>query len=292
MAGARLPAGTEVGRTPARQQLAEHRTAQARRHPPAGAGADRRAQRREPRSLPAVQRAADQRALPYDRRTAAGQPGRRREGDALSDVGRRAVRAPHRLRQRREPRAGPLARAPEGAGALRLALGAGRWRLSRGSSSSKTYCFALVSPCGGLLVGYAALQMLGALNLQKLPRGFEIRLDPVVVVYSLTIAAIIGVVLGVIPVLGAVPSNLNARCARKDARARAAAARARCAGRSSWRRSRSPSCCSSARGCCLRASAGCSPSIPVSTRTACSPRRSPSHESATRTTRLAAGVHG
>ena len=47
---------------------------------------------------------------------AAGHAGPRHQGDALSDVGRRAVRAADRLRQRREPRAGAVARAAEGAG--------------------------------------------------------------------------------------------------------------------------------------------------------------------------------
>ncbi len=93
--------------------------------------------------------------------------------------------------------------------ATRLALGAGRWRIAR-QLVTESLLLALASAAGGLVVGYAALRMLGALNIQDLPRGYEIRLDPVAVIYSLTIAAIIGVVLGLVPVVSALPANLTA----------------------------------------------------------------------------------
>ena len=54
--------------------------------------------------FPRAEAAADQRRLPHDRRSAAGHAGARRQADAVSDVGRRAVRAADRLRQRRQPR--------------------------------------------------------------------------------------------------------------------------------------------------------------------------------------------
>ena len=115
-----------------RQQLSEHRTPQARREPRAGAAAGQRAQRREPRSVSAVQGTADQRALSHHGRTAAGQSGQGRESDALPDVGRRAVRAAHRLRERREPRARAFALPVEGA---RDAARARRGTLARGTAA-------------------------------------------------------------------------------------------------------------------------------------------------------------
>src|SRR5207245_256844 len=62
----------------------------------------------------------------------------------------------------------------------------------------------------GLLVGYAVLRLLGTLNIQELPRGEEIRLDLVVVAYTMGVAAAIGFVLGLIPVASALPANLTA----------------------------------------------------------------------------------
>ena len=111
VAAARLHAAAEERRAAAQQQLPEHRAAEA------GRDASQQAQQQidalnaaQPRALPAVQAAADQRRLPHHGRSAAGHAGARRQADALPDVGRRAVRAADRLRQRREPGAGALAR--------------------------------------------------------------------------------------------------------------------------------------------------------------------------------------
>ena len=96
----------------------------------------------------------------------------------------------------------------------------------------------LVSAVAGLLVGYAALQLLGTLNIQDLPRGSEIRLDGVVVAYTLGVAAVIGLVLGLIPVANVLPANLTIVLREEGReRARPAAARGRCGARWSWRRS-------------------------------------------------------
>ena len=48
---------------------------------------------------------------------------------------------------------------------------------------------------GGLAVAYGALRLLGTINIQDLPRGGEIRLDGVVVAYTVGVAAVIGLVL-------------------------------------------------------------------------------------------------
>ena len=92
--------------------------------------------------------------------------------------------------------------------ATRLALGAGRWRIGR-QLVTESVLLTLISAGIGLLVGYAALRLLGTLNIQELPRGEEIRLDGVVVAYTLGIAAVIGFVLGLIPVANVLPANLT-----------------------------------------------------------------------------------
>jgi predicted permease len=74
---------------------------------------------------------------------------------------------------------------------------------------TESVLLALVSAALGLVVGYAALQALGALNIQELPRGTEIRLDGIVVAYTVAIAAAIGVMLGLIPVANVLPVNLT-----------------------------------------------------------------------------------
>jgi predicted permease len=92
--------------------------------------------------------------------------------------------------------------------ATRLALGAGRWRVGR-QLISESILLTLVAAAAGLLVGYTALRLLGTLNVQELPRGEEIRLDGVVVAYTLAVATAIGVVLGLIPVAAVLPANLT-----------------------------------------------------------------------------------
>ena len=92
--------------------------------------------------------------------------------------------------------------------ATRLALGASRFRVGR-QLVTESVLLTLLSAAAGLLVGYAALQLLGTLNIQELPRGGEIRLDGVVVAYTVGIAAVIGFVLGLIPVANVLPANLT-----------------------------------------------------------------------------------
>jgi putative ABC transport system permease protein len=92
--------------------------------------------------------------------------------------------------------------------ATRLALGAGRPRLAR-QLVTESVLLTMVSAAAGLLVGYAALQLLGTLNLSDLPRGTEIRLDGVVIAYALGLSAAIGVMLGLIPVASILPANLT-----------------------------------------------------------------------------------
>src|SRR5205823_5942547 len=92
--------------------------------------------------------------------------------------------------------------------ATRLALGASKWRVAR-QLVTESVILSTLSAAAGLAVGYAALQLLGTLNLQDLPRGAEIRLDGIVIAYTAAVAAAIGFVLGLIPVATVLPANLT-----------------------------------------------------------------------------------
>lgn len=93
--------------------------------------------------------------------------------------------------------------------AMRMALGAGRWRIVR-QLAAEHVLLTMSSAAAGLLLGYAALRLLGSLSLEDLPRGAEIGMDAIIAAYTLLIAAGIGIALGSIPLLGGLPSNLTA----------------------------------------------------------------------------------
>jgi len=92
--------------------------------------------------------------------------------------------------------------------ATRVALGAGTWRVAR-QLITESVILTLIAAGAGLAVGYGALRLLGTLNIQDLPRGEEIRLDGVVVAFTLAVAAAIGFVLGLIPVASVLPASLT-----------------------------------------------------------------------------------
>jgi predicted permease len=92
--------------------------------------------------------------------------------------------------------------------ATRLALGAGKWRVAR-QLVTESVTLTMISAAAGLAVGYGALRLLGTINIQDLPRGAEIRLDGVVVAYTVAVSAVIGLVLGLIPVAHVLPANLT-----------------------------------------------------------------------------------
>jgi predicted permease len=92
--------------------------------------------------------------------------------------------------------------------ATRLALGAGKWRIAR-QLVTESVILTMIAAAAGLAVGFGALRLLGTINIQDLPRGAEIRLDGVVVAYTLAVSAAIGLVLGLIPVAGVLPANLT-----------------------------------------------------------------------------------
>ena len=91
----------------------------------------------------------------------------------------------------------------------RLALGASRWRIAR-QLVTESMVLTAVGAGAGLLVGFAALRLLAALNIQDLPRGHEIRIDGAVGAYTVAIVAAIGIILGLIPVVSLSGVNLAA----------------------------------------------------------------------------------
>jgi len=82
--------------------------------------------------------------------------------------------------------------------ATRLALGAGTSRIIR-QLVVEHVLLTLGSAAMGIVIGFAALRGMDAINLQDLPRAHEIRLDAVVVAYTAIAAVAIGLVLGLIP---------------------------------------------------------------------------------------------
>jgi len=92
--------------------------------------------------------------------------------------------------------------------ATRLALGAGRAIIAR-QLVLESVILTMISAAGGLAIGYAALQLLGSLNIQDLPRGQEIRLDGVVIAVTVGASLAIGIVLGLLPVASVLPANLT-----------------------------------------------------------------------------------
>jgi predicted permease len=93
--------------------------------------------------------------------------------------------------------------------ATRLALGAGTIRLARQLVTESVVLTMAAAACG-IAAGYAALQALGTLNIQDLPRGTEIRIDGIVIGATFAVAAVIGVVIGIMPLFHVGSSRLSA----------------------------------------------------------------------------------
>lgn len=91
--------------------------------------------------------------------------------------------------------------------AMRLALGAGTARVAR-QLVVEHLVLSGGAAVAGIAIGAFALQSMSALSLQELPRSQEIRLDSIVVLYTLVAAAVIGLILGVIPVVATLSANV------------------------------------------------------------------------------------
>ena len=84
--------------------------------------------------------------------------------------------------------------------ATRHILGASRGRIAR-QLVTETLLLTLAGGALGLLLGYWGLGFVDALGLKDLPRGGEIHMDGLVVAFVAGLAALIGVVVGLAPVV-------------------------------------------------------------------------------------------
>ena len=92
--------------------------------------------------------------------------------------------------------------------ATRHILGASRGRIAR-QLVTETLLLALAGGALGLLLGYWGLGFVDALGLKELPRGSEIHMDGLVVAFVAALAAAIGVVVGLAPVVAVTRVNLS-----------------------------------------------------------------------------------
>ena len=92
--------------------------------------------------------------------------------------------------------------------ATRYAIGAGLGRLSR-QLLTETLLLAALGGLAGIALGWWALRSLSVLRLDQLPRGHEIALDPASVAIMSALALIVGLVIGLLPVLRLARMNVN-----------------------------------------------------------------------------------
>ncbi len=93
--------------------------------------------------------------------------------------------------------------------ATRAALGAGRLRLAR-QLVTEALMVAGFGGGLGLFLGYGALRGFSLLNLKELPRGSEIQMNGAVVVFVIGLAALVGLVVALLPVLSIARTDLSA----------------------------------------------------------------------------------
>jgi predicted permease len=93
--------------------------------------------------------------------------------------------------------------------ATRHAIGADLWRLAR-QLLTETTLIAIAGGTLGVLAGWLSLRYLAVLNLDKMPRGYEIGLDWTSVLFMAALTFIVGGLIGVAPVLQLRHINLDA----------------------------------------------------------------------------------
>lgn len=92
--------------------------------------------------------------------------------------------------------------------ATRHALGAGIGRLTR-QLLTETVLLTAAGGIAGALLGYLGLTLLTERGLDTLPRGSEIRMDALVVGFTMGLALLVGVIVGLVPVIGLRQMNLS-----------------------------------------------------------------------------------
>jgi len=92
--------------------------------------------------------------------------------------------------------------------ATRHMLGAGRGRIAR-QLVTETLLLALAGGALGLVGGYWCLGFIDTLGLREMPRGSEIHMDAAVVWFALAVASLVGVVVGLAPILAVTRANLS-----------------------------------------------------------------------------------
>ncbi len=93
--------------------------------------------------------------------------------------------------------------------ATRQSLGASHLRIARQLLIESTL-LTVAGGLGGVLLGRWLLGFLSRLDLDDLPRGSEIHMDAVVVAAMLGLAVLIGLIVGIVPVITLLRVNLNA----------------------------------------------------------------------------------
>jgi predicted permease len=92
--------------------------------------------------------------------------------------------------------------------ATRHALGAGLGRLAR-QLFTETVLLTLVGGGAGLLLGFAGVRALARYGLAETPQGTTVAIDARVMLFTLLLALLVGVVIGLVPVLGVRQTNLS-----------------------------------------------------------------------------------
>src|SRR5262249_52980384 len=93
--------------------------------------------------------------------------------------------------------------------ATRLALGAGPWQMAR-QLLVESLLLSTAAAFLGLLLGSWALRGIGALGLERLPRGGEVALGAGTVLFVIAASILVGLAVGVIPLLHALRTDTSA----------------------------------------------------------------------------------
>ena len=92
--------------------------------------------------------------------------------------------------------------------ATRHALGAGLSRLTR-QLLTETVLLTLGGGISGIALGYLGLTLLSGIGVEALPRSAEIRIDGLVIAFTLALALAVGILVGLVPVLNLRHMNLS-----------------------------------------------------------------------------------